>query len=273
MISSLNKRRILEYLEREKKRFDGREPLEIRKVEFEEGISKNAEGSVSVKIGKTEVYAGVKLSIFEPYPDSPDEGSMSVNVELGPMADDDFESGPPKIDAIEMARVVDRGIRESGFIDFKKLCIKEGEKSWQINIDIYAINNEGNILDACGLAALAALCLAKMPKFNEEKNRIEKELTKNHLPLRKERMPLLITFYKLKDSFIIDPTKEEEEIVDYRLSIAFSEINGELRINAMQKGKEGAISLEDIEKILENLEEIYKKKYLKIKEKIISYYE
>ena len=35
-----------------------------------------------------------------------------------------FDIGRPGIEAIELARVIDRGIRESGFIDFKKLCIK-----------------------------------------------------------------------------------------------------------------------------------------------------
>lgn len=270
MISLLDKKRILEYLE-EGKRFDGRKLLELREVVFEKGISKNAEGSVSVKIGKTEVYGGVKMSVVEPYPDSPDEGSMSVSVELSPMADEEFELGPPKIDAIEMARVVDRGIRESGLIDFKKLCIKEGEKCWQINIDIYAINNEGNLLDACSLAALAALFLARMPKYNEKEEKIEKELTKEKLPLNKSLMPLMITFYKLGKSFIIDPTREEEEIADYRISIAISEKDKELRINAMQKGKEGSLSLEELEKILNELKEVYERQYLKIKEKILEY--
>ncbi|MEM4181985.1 MAG: RNA-binding protein [Candidatus Pacearchaeota archaeon] len=271
MISLLNKKRILEYLKNNQKRFDGRKPFEIRKIKFSENISKNAEGSVSVKVGNTEVYAGVKMTLVEPYPDSPDEGSMSVSVELSPMADEDFELGPPKIDAIEMARVVDRGIRESGFIDFKKLCIKEGEKCWQINLDIYAINNDGNLLDACSFAALAALCLAKMPKYNEKEEKIEKELTDMSLPLNKKLMPIMITFYKLGDVFIIDPAREEEEVADYRLSIAVSEKDGNLRINAMQKGKEGSVSIKEIEKILDSLEEIYKREYLKIKEKILGY--
>ncbi len=271
MTSLLDKKRIFEYLEKEGKRLDGRKPLDVRKIEFEENISENAEGSVSVKIGETEVYAGVKLSINEPYPDSPDEGSMSVNVELSPMADEDFELGPPKIDAIEMARIVDRGIRESKFIDFKKLCIKEGEKSFTINIDIYAINNEGNLLDACSLAALSALCLAKMPKYNEKEEKIEKEITNKPLPLRRENMPIMVTFYKIGKKFIIDPKRDEEEIADYRLSIAISEEDEEIKINAIQKGREGSISFEEIEEILKKLEEIYRKQYLKIKEKILSY--
>ena len=51
------------------------------------------------------------------------------------------------MDSIEIARVVDRGIRESGFIDWKKLCIKEGERVWSVSIDIYCINDDGNVLE------------------------------------------------------------------------------------------------------------------------------
>ncbi|MEM4605720.1 MAG: RNA-binding protein [Candidatus Pacearchaeota archaeon] len=268
IIPSLNKKRILDYLEKYEKRIDGRGLFELRDLKIIPGISKNSEGSCSVILGKTEVYAGVKFSVAEPYPDSPDEGSMSVGVELGPIADEEFELGPPKIDAIEMARIVDRGIRESGLIDFKKLCIKEGEKCWQINIDLYAINNDGNLLDAFGFAALSSLILAKMPKYNEKENKIEKELGEK-IPLNIDLIPIMFTFYKVGNSLLIDPTKEEEEISFYRLSIAFSETKEGLKINAMQKGKQGTISLEEIEKILNILEDIYYKKYKKIKEKII----
>ena len=75
----------------EGKRFDGRKLNEFRNFEVELEISENAEGSCAVKLGKTEVYAGVKMSTIEPYPDGPNEGTLSVTLELGAMAGDDFE--------------------------------------------------------------------------------------------------------------------------------------------------------------------------------------
>jgi len=51
-----------------------------------------------------------------------------TNLELLPLASPMFESGPPREDAVELARVVDRGIRESESIDLSKLCITPGEK-------------------------------------------------------------------------------------------------------------------------------------------------
>ncbi len=265
MIANIQKQRILEYLS-EGKRFDGRGLTDLRDIQVVYGISQNAEGSCSVKFGDTEIYAGVKMSIATPYPDNPDEGSLSTTLELASMADEEFDMGPPRIDAIEMARVVDRGIRESGFIDFKKLCIKEGEKVWQISLDLYAINNNGNLFDVASLASLIALASAKLPIFNEETNRVEHELSDVSLPLKKEAMAFNTTLYKVGDKFLIDPTREEESIASYRLAVALADNNGSARITAMQKGREGAISSEDMDQLIDLMESQYKNLYPKIKE-------
>ena len=171
-ISNLTKERIKELLSKEK-RFDGRKLLDFRKIEIETDVSKNAEGSCRVKLGDTEVIAGVKINVAEPYPDSEDEGTLVTLAELLPLSSPRFEMGPPSIEAVELARIVDRGIRESGFIDFKKLCIKKGEKVFSIMVDIYSINDSGNLIDASCLAAVLALKTAKMPKYDSKK--IEEE--------------------------------------------------------------------------------------------------
>ena len=103
-------------------REDGRKLTEYRKpIKIEYGISpKSAEGSSRVMIGDTEVVAGVKLEVGKPFPDTPDDGVLMVNAELLPLSNPDFESGPPSIASIELARVVDRGIRESHMIDTEK---------------------------------------------------------------------------------------------------------------------------------------------------------
>ncbi len=257
IISSLQKKRIIEYL-KEGKRFDGRALDEFRDFKVERGISKNAESSVSLKLGKTEVYAGVKMALVTPYPDSPDEGTFMTTMELGPMADKNFELGAPKIQAIEMGRVIDRGIRESGFIDFKGLCMVKGEKVWQVFLDIYAINNDGNLFDAAAIAALIALGNAKLPVYNKEEDKIEHKASDTPLPLNKEAMSFNLTFHKVGNQIIVDPSKEEELISDFRLSIAIADNNGEARITAMQKGKEAGINSEDMDKILKLVETKFK---------------
>lgn len=266
-VSNLTKKRIKDYLEAGK-RFDGRALLEHREINIETGVSNNAEGSARVNIGNTEVVAGIKLDVGEPYPDSEEKGTMMTTIELLPLSSEEFDYGPPKIDAIEIARIVDRGIRESEMIDFGKLCIKAGEKVWNVYIDIYSINNDGNLLDASCLAAISALLDAKMPKYDDKQEKVcYGELTAKKLPLTKN-IPLTFTFHKIGKSIILDPDKEEEEASEARLSIALSSDKKEVMINAMQKGNETELGEEEILKIIDLAEEKYKSMEKEIMDKI-----
>ena len=227
-------------------RFDGRKFDEYRKISVETNISKSAEGSARVKIGETDVIVGIKLELGEPYPDAPDKGTIMVGAELLPMSNPDFEPGPPSIKAVELARVVDRGIRESKVLDFEKLCIKKGEKIWLVVIDIITVNVDGNLFDAAALAAMIALKNAKFPKIEDDKVNY-KELTKDSLPLSKKD-PLSVTVYKIGDTYLVDPSAEEEIVVDARLTVATTK---EGKICAMQKGGVEPLSMEDIDKMID----------------------
>ncbi len=240
-----NKEKIISFVEKGI-RFDRRKLLDFRKIEVEEGVVKKAEGSARVKIGNTEVLAGVKLGLIEPYADSPDEGTMMVVVELTPLSSPEFEPGPPNINAIEIARVVDRGIRESEIINFKQLCVKKGEKVWVVFIDIYSLNNDGNLLDASALAAVFALRNAVFPKLENDKV-VYGELTNKKLPLKKE-LPITLTFHKLGKEIVLDPSLEEEKSASARLTVATTRPDN---IHALQKGGDGSFTLEEIDKIIE----------------------
>ncbi len=246
-------KRIKQYLE-EGKRFDGRKPDEFREITIEPKVSKNAEGSVRVKLGKTEVVVGVKMGISEPYSDSPNEGTMMVTSELLPLSSPRFEYGPPKFPAIELARVVDRAIRESKLIQFDKLCIKPGEKVWTVFIDIYTINDDGNLQDAASIGALAALKIAKIPKYDEKEDKVlYGEWTSKNIPL-KDNLPISMTFHKIGDNFIVDPTREEEDISEVRLTIGSTDGF----ISSMQKGNSKTLSVEDLNIVLDKVDSIRK---------------
>ena len=124
---NFTKNHVVELLGKEK-RIDGRNLLDFRNISVEKGITSTAEGSARVKIGNTDVLVGVKLGVETPYPDTPEDGNLMVNAELLPLSSNEFEAGPPGIKAIELARVVDRGIREAKTIDTGKLCITPAEK-------------------------------------------------------------------------------------------------------------------------------------------------
>ncbi len=226
-------------------RFDGRKLDEFRPIEIEYGVSKTAEGSALVRLGDTIVMAGVKLGIEKPFPDTPEDGILMVGAEFYQMASPDFEGGPPGDDSIELARVIDRGIRESRAVHLDKLCLEKGEKVWSISVDLCMMNSAGNLIDASGIAALAALRDTRFPTMEDDKIDYSKKTNKK-LPL--EFSPLPVTIFKIGDSFLVDPSEEEEKASDARLTVTTTEKG---TICALQKGGEAPLTAKEIEDAIE----------------------
>jgi len=233
------KREYLCRLAEQGKRADGRKFDEFRDIKIEIGVVSKAEGSARVRIGNTQVLVGIKMDVGEPYPDTPDTGVLTTAAELIPLASPDFEAGPPREDAIELARVVDRGVRESEVVDVEKLCIEPGEKVWIVFIDIHVLDYDGNLFDAASLAALAALFTAKVPAERFE-------LGKDY-PLPLKEPPISCTSVKFNNVVVLDPALDEEEIADARLTVA-TDNKGDIR--AMQKGLGGSFTKEEIKKVI-----------------------
>ena len=234
----------IENLVAKDKRIDGRKLDEFRKIEIKTGVIEKAEGSAKVKIGNTEVLAGIKLGVGEPFPDKPDEGVLMVGAELSPLASPEFETGPPSETAIELARVVDRGIREAKAIETEKLVIESKEKVWMVFADIHILNHDGNLIDAAGMAVMSALLTAKMPAYDGEKIDYEKKGDK--LPVKAKAVP--VTFIKVGNKMLVDPSFDEEKAMKARITVTTKD-NG--NISAIQKGGLQGLGLEEIEKSFE----------------------
>ncbi|AMK14310.1 exosome complex RNA-binding protein Rrp42 [methanogenic archaeon mixed culture ISO4-G1] len=219
----------------EGKRLDGRGLSDVRDIQILTDVIESADGSARIKLGKTEVIAGVKIIPGTPFPDTPNIGVLTTGAELIPMAHPSFESGPPGEDAIELARVVDRGIRESGMVDVEALCITPGEEVWMCFVDIYALDYDGNLFDAANLAAVCALKTAVIPgeQYGKGENK----------PLPITCTPISITEAKVGNDLIVDPNFDEEQISTARLTVTTDD-NGNFR--AMQKGGRGSITLDEL---------------------------
>jgi len=223
------------------KRLDDRGPTDYREIKVEQGIIERAEGSARVLLGKTEIMVGTKIEIGEPFSDTPNEGVLTVNAELVPLASSTFEPGPPDENSIELARIVDRGIRESKAIELEKLCIEPGKKVFVVFVDVYVLNHDGNLIDASAIAALTALLNTKMPTYEIEDGEVKIKPDSTPLPLR--RHPITVTFAKINDKLVVDPWLEEEQVMDARLSIA---IDDDDSICAIQKGGSGYFSPQQV---------------------------
>jgi exosome complex component RRP42 len=231
----------------DEERLDGRDLDEYREVEVEtDYIPTTAQGSARVKIGETDVIVGISFDLEEPYPDMPGKGTIVTNAELAPMADREFESGPPQEAGVELARVVDRGIRESEAIDLEDLCIEEGEKVYTTFIDIHVLNNDGDLIDASALGAIAALKTGYLPEYDEEEDELNYDEEAGDIPLNK--VPVTATGRKIGDTILWDTDSEEEKALGARLTVTLTD---EGKVVAMQKGGEEPLSQEEIREIME----------------------
>jgi exosome complex component RRP42 len=216
-------------------RVDGRKFDEMRPLTVEKDFVKSAEGSARVHLGNTDVVVGVKLIVGQPFSDTPNKGVLTTNAELIPLASENFESGPPGRESIEIARVVDRGIREGGAVDMEKLCIKPEEEVWIMFVDIHAIDYDGNLFDAANIAAMAAMKSAVVPNKRAGKG--------EDIPLPVQHVPISVTAVKVGGHILVDPTYDEETVAEARLTVATNE---EGHLCAMQKGGEGSFTADEV---------------------------
>ncbi|RLN62696.1 hypothetical protein BBJ28_00026640, partial [Nothophytophthora sp. Chile5] len=109
--------------------------------------------------------------IVPPFPDRPSEGFLHFAVELSPMASPSFEASASagrgaasSVAAAELARLVERGVRESRALDTEALAVVAGEKVWAITCHVHVLDHGGNLVDAASLAAIAALMHYRRPE-------------------------------------------------------------------------------------------------------------
>lgn len=236
VVETIRRTQMVEMLSKGK-RVDERALDQHRPLSIEVGLIEKANGSARVRLGNTEVIAGVKIATGTPFPDTPDKGLLVVNAELLPLASPYAEPGPPSEEAIELSRVVDRGIRESEMVDLKKLCLIEGKSVVTIFVDCNVMNVDGNLFDAMSYAVVSALRTAKMKKYKVEGDKVV--ATEEMIPVPVERTPVSVTMARIGDTLIVDPSSEEEVLMDVRITIATDD---EGNICASQKGEASTIS-------------------------------
>ncbi|OMO92393.1 hypothetical protein CCACVL1_06862 [Corchorus capsularis] len=204
------------------------------------------DGLAEVQLGQTRVMGIVTAKLLQPYRDRPNEGTLAIYTELSPMADPSFETGRPGESAVELGRIIDRGLRESRAVDTESLCVVAGKLVWAIRIDLHILDNGGNLVDAANIAALAALMTFRRPECSlggedGQEVIIHPPEMREPLPLIVHHLPIAITFGFFNDEsvVVIDPTHSEEAVMTGRM-VATVNANGD--ICSIQKAGGEAIS-------------------------------
>jgi len=160
-----------------------------------------------------------------------DKGIFICTAEILPLAHPSAETGPPQPNVIEIARVVDRGIRESGMIDLSQLVLQKDKSVIGVFADNVVTDHDGNLFDACSYAAVAAIITSKIPKWEMKDDKpvlIEDQASDTPITT----IPISVTMGLIGEFIIVDPNLDEWECLDARITIT---TNSDGNIVALQK--------------------------------------
>ena len=246
IIDKLKRSKILDLLQ-EGKRIDGRALDEIRPLSIDIDVVPHANGSARVRLGDTEIVSGVKVQPDRPFPDMGDKGIFICTAEILPLAHPSAETGPPQPDVIELARVVDRGIRESGMIDLSQFVLEKDKSVIGLFADSVVTDHDGNLFDACSYASVAAIITSKIPKW-EMKDDIPVLIENQESDAPITTIPISVTMGRIGEFIIVDPNIDEWGCLDARITIT---TNSDGNIVALQKGGSDGFTLEQLVKCSE----------------------
>ncbi|XP_059207428.1 exosome complex component RRP43 [Centropristis striata] len=204
---------------------DGRELSEFRTTTLNIGSISTADGSALVKVGNTTVICGIKAELTNPSVDAPGKGYIVPNVDLPPLCSSRFRPGPPGEQAQAASQFVADVIESSEVVKTEDLCIERGKLCWVLYCDMMCLDYDGNLLDACIIALLAALQNTKLPEvtINTETSAPEVNLEKKQ-GLNIHKHPVGASFCVFDDSIlIVDPTAEEETLSTAQLTLVTDE--------------------------------------------------
>ncbi|MEX0657162.1 MAG: exosome complex component Rrp42, partial [Nitrosopumilaceae archaeon] len=237
VLDELKRKEIVDLLSQDR-RIDGRAFDQPRPLSIETGVIPKANGSARVRLGDTEIVTGVKIQPDKPFPDLGDKGIFICTAEILPLAHPDAEPGPPSEDVIELARVVDRGIRESGMIDMSQLVLEKNKSVIGIFADNSVVDHDGNLFDACSYATTAAILSCKIPKWEiQDAVPVLVEGHESNPPIT--TIPVSVTMGRIGEHILVDPNAEEWQCIDARITIT---TNSDGNICALQKGGENGFT-------------------------------
>jgi exosome complex component RRP43 len=211
---------------------DARTLDSARETTISLGPVASADGSALVKIGETTMLAAIKLEVMTPSTESPDEGSIAVEFYMPPICSPMVRPGRPAELAPVISQQLSDVILSSRMVNLKELCLISGKASWIAYLDVYCLNADGSLFDAALLSAVAAFTHLQIPLVSvNEEGRVftvsgeQQEKTKLELVNKEKRKlsigntPFPVTCVIHKEHILVDPTAEEEAVMETSITI------------------------------------------------------
>ena len=225
-------------------RTDGRKNNQFREITCEKEVIDQANGSVRLKLGRTEVVVGIKCELGEPSPLQPNSGRYHVLVkQVGRMNEND----------IEIEKMLQVSLDNAGKEYMKEFSVVDGKLCWNIYVDAVVVEDDGNLMDCISLAVRAALLNTLIPivsVISGDSDDIQIEIDKDNVQFKhfkKEALPLCVSLVQFDQQFIADPSKMEELCEGCQLTVA---ITPDGKVCGIQKGGNGCFKTEQMYKMI-----------------------
>lgn len=190
----------------------------------------------------------------QPMGGRPSEGTIKFNVDIARAQYSKLfkNKDPVRVNhyMIELGRFIERSFRESKAIDLESLCVQAGRRVWHLQVDLKILNDDGNIPDVLGYAALGVLRVYRRPDVSIDSSVpgglvVHSLDDREGVPLTLHHFPVCLTFASFDegDVIVVDPSSLEESTCDGRLTISVTP-QGELC--AVQKAQGYGMSQADV---------------------------
>lgn len=235
---SQNEKDFLEQAIRSNFRVDARNLNDHRHIEIRFG---NENGQALLKMGRTHILTQSSLKLVSPQPGKPNEGFFKFNTEFSSLIHGaEYTGSMPTLSEmrVDITMFIDKVLKSSRFTDRESLCIVAGRLVWSLTVDLFLINEDGNVMDACFIASVLSLMNTRLPEVTLKKDQVRINYEKVKY-LNVHHIPVCTTFYFLSgfDQPIIDATAKEEKLAKSRLSICmniFEDLCGMTTVGALE---------------------------------------
>ena len=216
-------------------RLDGRALNVCRPVTVAVQTNPSADASAVVKIGSTSILAGLRLEVMVPKDTAPEDGSLVVNVEMTSLSYPEYRPGKQTATVHTITQALNDLLLRHQIFDTKQLCISPGQAVWVAYLDIYILDACGSLLDACLLAAVAALLSTNLPAVHmTDEGNVERDSTGDTssdataaglvgTPLALSCTPTAMTSGVYGTHLVPDPDHEEEALMDATITTIINE--------------------------------------------------
>ena len=165
------------------------------------------------RLGRTRVIATLAAAIGAPPIDRAHEGQLAIHV------DSSAAEGVGAELAVELGRTLEQLLRHARAVDLESLCIVPARAAWCLRMDVRVVHNDGALMDACALAALAAAKAFRRPE-HRVRSRTGASSVVDVIPLHAREgvrltlhhTPFCVTFvaFRCPSAAGVDPTEDGE---------------------------------------------------------------